>query len=91
MIYFVSLQSTPSAKPASKPQRMTLKDIKSLEHIDELSSKQMKELLVTNFVDIKGCVEKREFTEKLKRLWTEQNKNDEGQYPLYEQGLNHID
>ena len=40
-----------------------------------MTIKQLKEILATNFVDYKGCVEKHELTERVKRLYRESNRN----------------
>lgn len=45
-------------------KRMKISDINSLEEIDNLTVKEMKELLFRSFVDYKGCVEKEELKGK---------------------------
>jgi hypothetical protein len=47
----------------------TLKDIDHEEDIKKLSVRQLKTILVRNYVDIKGCVERKELVERLQRLW----------------------
>lgn len=37
--------------------------------LDELSVKQLKEILMLNRVDFKGCCEKSELLERVQRLW----------------------
>jgi hypothetical protein len=54
---------------------MKVTDINSLEEIDNLTVKEMKELLFISFVDFKGCVEKEELKQKVIRLWKE-HKNE---------------
>lgn len=39
--------------------------------LDDLSVKQLKEILMLNRVDFKGCCEKTELLERVKRLWNE--------------------
>lgn len=56
-------------------KRHTLEDIKSEEEIDGLTIRQMKEVLVNNFVDYKGCVEKSELHLRVTRLWKEHQVN----------------
>ncbi|XP_064648290.1 E3 ubiquitin-protein ligase RNF34-like isoform X3 [Lineus longissimus] len=53
------------------PRRMTLEQLQHESDIDELSVRQLKEVLANNFVDYKGCCEKRELVERTKRLWNE--------------------
>ena len=48
---------------------MDLLDLESENQIDELSIKQLKVILKKNCIDFKGCVEKQELTERVKRLW----------------------
>nr|XP_022341707.1 E3 ubiquitin-protein ligase rififylin-like isoform X2 [Crassostrea virginica] len=56
-------------------KRHTLEDIKSVEDIEGLTVRQMKEVLVKNFVDYKGCVEKSELQDRVTRLWQEHQVN----------------
>lgn len=39
--------------------------------LDDLTVKQLKEILMLNRVDFKGCCEKTELLERVKRLWKE--------------------
>lgn len=39
------------------------------EELDELTVKQLKEVLMLNRVDFKGCCEKSELLERVQRLW----------------------
>ncbi|CAH1801860.1 unnamed protein product [Owenia fusiformis] len=50
-------------------QRAQLDDITEENNIPDLTVKQLKEILITNFVDYKGCVEKWELEERVRRLW----------------------
>ncbi len=43
--------------------------------IETLTIKQLKEILAGSFVDYKGCVEKFELVERVKRLWHDAQKN----------------
>lgn len=50
-------------------RRASLSDIKMESDIDSLTIKQIKEILACNFVDYKGCCEKKELVEKTRRLY----------------------
>ena len=54
-----------------------LDDIRSVSEISNLSIRQLKELLVTNYVDYKGCCEKQELLDRVQRLWMAHSKNRE--------------
>ncbi|KAK3595724.1 hypothetical protein CHS0354_025347 [Potamilus streckersoni] len=54
---------------------ITLDDIKSEKEIDDLSIKQLKKLLLSNFVDYKGCCERWELEQRVRRLWKEDQIN----------------
>ena len=53
---------------------MDLLDLESESQIEELTVKQLKVVLKKNCIDFKGCVEKRELTERVKRLWIAKKK-----------------
>lgn len=55
--------------------RIQLDDVKSEEEIDSLSVKSLKRLLLNNFVDYKGCREKWELQDRVKRLWRDNQAN----------------
>lgn len=57
--------------PRPRKQRMSIGQLAREESIDDLNIKQLKEILVTNFVDYKGCVEKQELIARVKRLWNQ--------------------
>ncbi|OWF44900.1 E3 ubiquitin-protein ligase RNF34-like [Mizuhopecten yessoensis] len=57
--------------------RMNLGQINSLEDVDNLTVRQLKEVLVTNFVNYKGCCEKPELVDRVKRLWREHKTNEQ--------------
>ncbi|XP_033747538.1 E3 ubiquitin-protein ligase RNF34-like [Pecten maximus] len=57
--------------------RMNLGEIKTLEDVDNLTVRQLKEVLVTNFVNYKGCCEKPELVDRVKRLWKEHKSNEQ--------------
>lgn len=63
----------------------TVDDIDHKDDIRHLSVRQLKVILVRNYVDIKGCVERRELEERLKRLW-ESRKREKGRKNGSERG-----
>jgi len=52
-----------------------LSEIESLDDLNELSTKQVKELLAMNRVNFKGCVEKKELLKIVERLWKQEQRN----------------
>ncbi|XP_026851564.2 E3 ubiquitin-protein ligase RNF34a isoform X1 [Electrophorus electricus] len=76
--------STPlfNLEPAERPQqgmrtshapRASLSDLSSLEDVEQLTVRQLKEILVRNFVSFSGCCEKWELVERVRRLYHENN------------------
>ncbi|XP_070826792.1 E3 ubiquitin-protein ligase rififylin [Chaetodon trifascialis] len=61
----------PEEAPASG-RRASLSDLSSLEDVEALSVRQLKEILARNFVDYKGCCEKWELMERVSRLYRDQ-------------------
>lgn len=66
------LQKKESPAPT---RRITLDQIKSEEDIENLTTKEIKRVLLNNFVDFKGCCEKWELQDRLKRLWRDNEIN----------------
>ncbi|NXS05412.1 RNF34 ligase, partial [Oxylabes madagascariensis] len=64
---------------ARKRARASLSDISSLEDIEGLSVRQLKEILACNFVNYSGCCEKWELVEKVSRLYKENEENHKTQ------------
>ncbi|KAF2883848.1 hypothetical protein ILUMI_22317 [Ignelater luminosus] len=62
--------SASSSPPHKYPK---LSDFATAEELNELSVKQLKELLTLNRVDYKGCVEKSELLDRATRLWNDSN------------------
>ncbi|XP_064889026.1 E3 ubiquitin-protein ligase RNF34 isoform X1 [Columba livia] len=62
-----------------KRARTSLSDISSLEDIEGLSVRQLKEILACNFVNYSGCCEKWELVEKVSRLYRESEENHKTQ------------
>jgi hypothetical protein len=78
---------TPAPVPPQPPikRRASVSDLNSENDIENLSVKQIKEILANNFVEYKGCCEKKELVEKLKRLYNSHLENKR-----IEQELNNI-
>ncbi|KAM6970385.1 E3 ubiquitin-protein ligase rififylin [Aplochiton taeniatus] len=53
-------------------RRASLSDLSSLEDIEALSVRHLKEILARNFVNYKGCCEKWELMERVTRLYKDQ-------------------
>ncbi|XP_070572816.1 E3 ubiquitin-protein ligase RNF34-like isoform X3 [Ptychodera flava] len=65
--------ATGNPPPDTRPsrQRASISDLSTIEEIDDMTIRQLKEVLATNFVDFKGCVEKWELVDRVKRLFRE--------------------
>jgi len=63
--------------PDPRPARVRAKieNVKELGDIDDLSVRQLKEILAGNFVDFKGCVERSELVERVRRLWKDKQQS----------------
>ena len=57
--------------PRDAAQRVALVDIASCDEIDTLTVRQLKSLLVNNYVDYKGCCEKQELVQRVRDLWND--------------------
>ena len=55
-----------------------LSEINSVEDLQELSAKQMKDMLAMNRVNFKGVVEKQELFKIVERVWRQHVKSTEG-------------
>ncbi|XP_056612131.1 E3 ubiquitin-protein ligase rififylin isoform X1 [Triplophysa dalaica] len=66
------LQSSDSEEVFAPGRRASLSDLRAAEDIEDLSVRQLKEILARNFVDYKGCCEKWELMERVKRLFQDQ-------------------
>lgn len=78
-----SLKETTFCTPKSISKRIQLDDIKNLTEVENLNVKQLKELLILNRVDFKGCCERNELLERAKRLWRESTKSREGKVIIF--------
>ncbi|XP_029475085.1 E3 ubiquitin-protein ligase RNF34 isoform X2 [Rhinatrema bivittatum] len=58
-----------------KRARASLSDLSTLEEIENLTVRQLKEILARNFVNYSGCCEKWELVEKVNRLYRETEEN----------------
>ncbi|KAM4809181.1 E3 ubiquitin-protein ligase RNF34 [Rhinophrynus dorsalis] len=58
-----------------KRARASLSDLSTLEDVDALTIRQLKEILARNFVNYSGCCEKWELVEKVNRLYRENEEN----------------
>uniref|UniRef100_A0A8C6YII7 Ring finger protein 34 n=1 Tax=Naja naja TaxID=35670 RepID=A0A8C6YII7_NAJNA len=66
-------QETPGQ--SRKRARASLSDISSLDDVEGLTVRQLKEILACNFVNYSGCCEKWELVEKVSRLYRESQTN----------------
>lgn len=65
-------QSSDSEEVLPPGRRASLSDLSSVEDIEALSVRQLKEILARNFVNYKGCCEKWELMERVTRLYHDQ-------------------
>lgn len=61
--------TTTTTSCSQRPRRKSLSELNNEHNIEDLSVRELKEVLVANFVDYKGCVEKSELIEKVRRLY----------------------
>lgn len=61
-------------KEQNPKESKTIEDISSLSEINSLSVRDLKKILLINCIDYKGCFEKSELIERVKRLWTSQRR-----------------
>ncbi|XP_012538877.1 E3 ubiquitin-protein ligase RNF34 [Monomorium pharaonis] len=67
--------------------KVQLSDIKEASELEYLSIKQLKNLLSTNRVDYKGCIERQDLMNKVSRLWHEYNQSRKDVEKLSEEEL----
>lgn len=67
--------TTATTGSTATKRRASLSDLKCEQDIDNLTIRQIKEILASNFVDYKGCCERRELVDKLRRLYTSDREN----------------
>lgn len=63
--------------------KVQLSDIKEASELEYLSIKQLKNLLSTNRVDYKGCIERQDLLKKVTRLWQEYSQSRKGNKMQY--------
>ncbi|XP_069470996.1 E3 ubiquitin-protein ligase rififylin isoform X3 [Ambystoma mexicanum] len=66
------VQSIDSEEILVPGRRSSLSDLASVDDIEALTVRQLKEILARNFVNYKGCCEKWELMERVTRLYNEQ-------------------
>ena len=54
-----------------------MEDVSTIDEIDSLTVLELKQILTANFIDYKGCVEKKELIDKVKMLYESREKNKE--------------
>ncbi|KAM0729496.1 E3 ubiquitin-protein ligase rififylin [Formica fusca] len=67
--------------------RVQLSDIKEASELEYLNVKQLKNLLSTNRVDYKGCLERQELLNRVSRLWQEYKQSRQDVEKLSEEEL----
>ncbi|KAK3566112.1 hypothetical protein QTP86_026029 [Hemibagrus guttatus] len=55
--------------------RASLSDLSCVDDVEQLTVRQLKEILARNFVNFSGCCEKWELVERVRRLYTEKRDN----------------
>ncbi|CAF1570639.1 unnamed protein product, partial [Rotaria sordida] len=63
--------------PNINSNRIALNDILSLESINNLTIRQLKDILIQNFVSTNGCVEKKDLINKVELLYRDHQKQKE--------------
>ena len=66
--------------PSNMNKPLMLSDIKDSNDLNALSIKQLKELLMRNRTDFKGCIERTELLQKANRLWSDYVVSRKGKY-----------
>ncbi|ROL49078.1 E3 ubiquitin-protein ligase RNF34 [Anabarilius grahami] len=69
-------EHTPEVSPQTRRRaRASLSDLSSLDDVEQLTVRQLKEILARNFVSFSGCCEKWELVERVRRLYRENEGN----------------
>ena len=63
-------------------QRATLAQLDCTDDAEKLSTRQLKEILAGNYVNYKGCCEKWELIERVKRLWRQNQLEENAGGPI---------
>jgi len=77
-----SLSSSPNRFTGRR--RIRLEELERVEDIKDMTPRQLKEILTANFVAYKGCCERWELEDRVKRLWNEYRVNQEVLRQTYE-------
>ena len=77
LLLFQQEQRETSTPPPSQQTRLNISDLPSVDDVERLNTRQLKELLQRNYVDYKGCVEKHELVSRVARLWHDHHRNSE--------------
>ena len=83
-----SLSSSSSPSRFAGRRRIRLDEMERIEDIKEMTPRQLKEILTANFVAYKGCCERFELEDRVKRLWNEHRVNQEVLRQTYEKDNN---
>ncbi|XP_060787034.1 E3 ubiquitin-protein ligase RNF34a isoform X2 [Neoarius graeffei] len=70
---FEPTEQTPEA--VRRAGRASLSDLSCVDDVEQLTVRQLKEILARNFVNFSGCCEKWELVERVRRLYTENQDN----------------
>lgn len=73
-----STNQTPQDLQTAQRRGVTLDEIECESDLETLTVRQLKELLVRNYVDYKGCCEKPELLDRVRRLWRQHRSKPEG-------------
>ena len=65
----------PPTNSQNVKRRASLSDLNSEYEVESLTIKQIKEILASNFVEYRGCCEKQELIDKVKRLYKSNKEN----------------
>jgi len=72
----------PAPMPASVGK--SLSQIQNVEEVEQLSVKELKTILTANFVDFKGCCEKKELLDRVAALWkSKQQTEGKSKFTVY--------
>jgi hypothetical protein len=79
-----NINTSSSVNSNQTKRRASLSDIKFEDDIENLNIKQIKEILANNFVEYKGCCEKKELVDKLKQLYKSNLENKQKEKEINE-------
>jgi len=73
---------SPSEDVRVRECHVTLDNIGSYDDIDRLTVRQLKDLLVNNYIDYRGCCEKPELVKRVRELWNDHKTSDQSSEPV---------